>query len=102
MKFPWWYLEGMPVDVHIPPVLRSHSGGDRAVQTSPGTIRDIIEELGARHPGLAGQILAEDGELHRFVNLYVNDEDVRYLDGLDTEVLESDVVSILPAVAGGR
>lgn len=92
----------MPVEVHIPPVLRSHVGGDREVQTSPGTIRDIIEELRGRHPGLADQLLGEDGQLHRFVNVYLNDEDVRYLDGLDTEVSESDTLSILPAVAGGR
>lgn len=92
----------MPVEVRIPAVLRNHVGGARAVETSSGSLREVLAELGQRHSGLRDQLLGEGGELNRFVNIYINDEDVRYLDGLDTKVAEDDVVAILPAVAGGH
>ncbi len=66
-----------------------------------GPLRELLENLGNQYPALREQVLDEDGQLHRFVNIYVNDEDVRYLDGLETKVAEGDVVAILPAVAGG-
>ncbi len=91
----------MPVQVRIPAVLRSHTGGATSVDASPGTLRDVVSELAGRYPGLADQLLGDEGELHRFVNVYINDEDVRYLDGLDTKLGDGDVLSLLPAVAGG-
>ncbi|MDQ4149876.1 MAG: MoaD family protein [Actinomycetota bacterium] len=91
----------MPVKVNIPAVLRSAVGGSKSVEGQSGTLRDLLEGLGSQYPALREQVFGEDGGLHRFVNVYVNDEDVRYLDGLDTKVAEGDVVAILPAVAGG-
>jgi len=91
----------MAVVVRIPAVLRTHVGGSSSVRVSPGTLRDVVTELVGVYPPLGDQLLGEDGELHRFVNIYLNDEDVRYLDGLDTKLGDGDVLSILPAVAGG-
>lgn len=91
----------MPVVVKIPAVLRSQVGGVTSVQAAPGTLRDVVSELAVQYPPLATQLLGDEGQLHRFVNVYVNDEDVRYLDGLDTKLGDGDVLSILPAVAGG-
>jgi len=91
----------MPVKVQVPAVLRPHVGGQRSVEASPGTLRDVIAELVGAHPSLSEHLLGEDGQLHRFVNVYVNDEDVRYLEGLDTKLGDGDVLAILPAVAGG-
>jgi len=91
----------MPVKVQVPAVLRPHVGGQRSVEASPGTLRDVIAELVGAHPSLSEHLLGEDGQLHRFVNVYVNDEDVRYLEGLDTKLSDGDVLAILPAVAGG-
>ena len=67
-----------------------------------GPLRELLMDLGNQYPELKEQVLDDEGQLHRFVNVYVNDEDVRYLDGLDTKVAEGDVVAILPAVAGGQ
>lgn len=91
----------MPVEVRIPAVLRNHVSGAKAVSAASGNLRDVLAEIGGRFPGLKDQLLGEDGGLNRFVNVYLNDEDVRYLEGLDTKVAEDDVLSILPAVAGG-
>lgn len=91
----------MPVEVRLPTLLRAAAGGRSAVSVDGATVREVLETLGAEHPGLAGQLLGEDGALHRFVNVYLDDDDVRYLDGLDTKVADEAVVSILPAVAGG-
>jgi MoaD family protein len=91
----------MPVKVQVPAVLRSHVGGQRAVEAAPGTLRDVVGELVGAYPSLGEHLLGEDGQLHRFVNVYVNDEDVRYLDGLDTKLADGAVLAILPAVAGG-
>ena len=83
-------------------MLRPAVGGERVVDAQGSTLRELIGNLDARHPGFAGQLLdADTGEQRRFVNLYVNDEDVRYLGGLDTPLSDGDVISILPAVAGG-
>ena len=91
----------MPVEVRLPTVLRPHVGGRSTVEAEAGTIGGVLTALVAAYPGLAGQVLTEDGTLHRFVNVYVNDDDVRYLDQLDTKVADGVTVSILPAVAGG-
>ena len=91
----------MPVDVRLPIVLRSQAGGQSTVTVKGSTIGDVLRELVAEYPGMQGQLLNEDGSLHRFVNVYVNDDDVRYLSALDTPVTEGDEVSLLPAVAGG-
>jgi molybdopterin synthase sulfur carrier subunit len=91
----------MPVTVKIPTILRQHVGGEPTVQGEGRTLRDLLNDLDGRFPGLRQGILGEDGGLHRFVNVYVNEEDVRYLGSLDAPVSEGDTVSILPAVAGG-
>ncbi|HJR18379.1 MAG TPA: MoaD/ThiS family protein [Actinomycetota bacterium] len=92
----------MAVEVRIPTILRKHTGGAKAVESSGATVREIIDRLDGDHPGLKGAILAEGGEIHRFINIYLNDEDIRFSGALETPVADGDVVSILPAVAGGR
>jgi sulfur-carrier protein len=82
-------------------MLRQTVGGERSVSAEGSTLRELIANVDARHPGFAGQLLETNGQQRTFVNIYVNDEDVRYLQGLDTPVAEGDVISILPAVAGG-
>ena len=91
----------MAVEVRIPTILRKHTGGEKAVPADGDTVRDLLGDLDRRYPGIAGQLLTEDGSLHRFVNVYVNDEDVRFLGALDAKLSDGDVVAILPAVAGG-
>ena len=91
----------MAVEVKIPTVFRKFTSNEATVELDPGTIGELIDQLGERYPGLKDQLLADDGQLHRFVNVYVNDEDARYLDKLDTKVSEGDKVSLLPSVAGG-
>jgi sulfur-carrier protein len=90
------------VRVKLPTILRRHTGGEAVVEGSGGTLRDVLRDIDARYPGLAASVITEDGDLHRFVNVYLNDEDVRYLGALETDVAEGDVIAILPAVAGGR
>jgi sulfur-carrier protein len=91
----------MAVDVRLPTVLRPHAGGLSTVSANGATIGEVLNDLVTRYPGMAGQVLTEDGALHRFVNVYVDDDDVRYLEQLDTKVADGATVSILPAVAGG-
>ncbi|MGH9087418.1 MAG: ubiquitin-like small modifier protein 1 [Acidimicrobiales bacterium] len=91
----------MAVEVRIPTVLRAAAEGRSAVEAEGATIGEVLSELTQRYPGMGGQLLTERGDLHRFVNVYVNDDDVRYLEKLETKVGPDDVVSILPAVAGG-
>jgi molybdopterin converting factor small subunit len=86
--------------VRIPPPLRPDTGGEPVVQASGGTVRDILDDLASRFPSLGSRVL-EDGEVARFVNVYVGGEDVRTRDGLDTPVEEGETVILLPAVAGG-
>jgi sulfur-carrier protein len=88
--------------VKLPTILRSHAGGEKQVDADGATLREVLSDLETRYPGITTTVLTEDGALHRFVNVYVNDEDVRYLGSLETEVRDGDTVSILPAVAGGR
>jgi molybdopterin synthase sulfur carrier subunit len=89
------------VQVRIPTVLRKYTEQQAVVEEEPGTIGDLIARLEARYPGVREQLLTENGELRRFVNVYLNDEDVRYLDQLETPTSEGDTVSLLPSVAGG-
>lgn len=91
----------MAVEVRIPTVFRKYTSDQAMVELEPGTIADLIDQLEARHPGMKGQLLTVEGQLHRFVNVYVNDEDARYLEKLDTKVADGDTVSLLPSVAGG-
>ena len=91
----------MAVEVRIPTILRKHTDGEKAVQAEGDTVRELLGDLDRRYPGIAGQLLNEDGTLHRFVNVYLNDEDIRFLGTLDAQVGDRDVVAILPAVAGG-
>jgi sulfur-carrier protein len=88
--------------VKIPPVLRAHTGGEAQVPAEGSTVGDILESLVSAHPDTRDQLFSEDGDLNRFVNIYLNDEDVRVLDGLETAVDDGDSVVILPAMAGGR
>ena len=82
-------------------MLRPHTEGQAVVRADGATIGEVLADLVARFPGLQGQLVTDTGEMHRFVNVYVNDDDVRYMDKLDTKVGGDDTVSILPAVAGG-
>ena len=91
----------MPVEVRIPTVLRPYTGGEKSVDGSGATLDELFADLDSRHPGLRER-LVEDGQLRRFVNVYLNDEDVRFLGGLDAPVKDGDTVTVLPAVAGGR
>lgn len=91
----------MAVEVRIPTVFRKFTGNEAVAEVEGGTVGELIDELGQRFPGFREQVMTPEGELHRYVNVYVNDEDARYLDKLDTKVGEGDVVSLLPSVAGG-
>ncbi|HET9671621.1 MAG TPA: ubiquitin-like small modifier protein 1 [Actinomycetota bacterium] len=91
----------MAVQVKLPTILRKHAAGEPKVSAEGATVREVLQDLESRYPGVTKNVLADDGGLHRFVNVYLNDEDVRYLGSLETEVGEGDTVSILPAVAGG-
>jgi len=87
--------------VRVPPVLRQHTGGATEVSVGGERVGAVLEALVAEHPDTEAQIFSDDGELNRFVNVYLNDEDVRVLDGLDTPVADTDTIMILPAMAGG-
>jgi sulfur-carrier protein len=91
----------VPVEVRLPAILRQHTDGEAVVVGEGETVRQVLDDLEGRYPGLRARIVADDGALHRFVNLYLNDEDVRFLGVLDTEVRDGDTIAILPAVAGG-
>ena len=91
----------MPVEVRLPTILRSHAGGAPSVTVEGSTVGELFDGLVARYPGLKGQLVTESGDLHKFVNVYRNDDDIRYTGRLDTPVEDNDVVSIIPAVAGG-
>ncbi len=88
------------ISVEIPTILRTYTGGQRAVSAQGATLAEVVASLDAAHPGI-GERLLDGGSLRRFVNVYLNDEDVRFLDGLGSAVKDGDTVTILPAVAGG-
>jgi molybdopterin synthase sulfur carrier subunit len=90
----------MSVEVRIPTVLRTYTGGQKAVHGNGATLQEVLEDIDARNPGLKGRIVEAEA-LRRFVNVYVNDEDVRFSGGLNAATTDGDVVVVLPAVAGG-
>jgi molybdopterin converting factor small subunit len=90
----------MAIEVRIPTILRTYTDGAKAVQGTGSTLADLFTDLESRHGGLRER-LVDDGGLRRFVNVYLNDEDVRFLSGLQTPVKDGDTVTVLPAVAGG-
>ena len=87
--------------VWIPQVLRAQAGGNKQLELIGGTVGEVVDALSSQYPALRGQLLSDEGQLNRFVNVYVNGQDVRYLEGLATSVDERDEVRILPAMAGG-
>ena len=87
--------------IKIPPVLRSSTAGEKEVHAEGENVGELLNALASQHPATEGQLFSEEGDLNRYVNVYLNDEDVRVLDGLDTTVGGSDVLVILPAMAGG-
>ena len=90
----------MPVEVRVPTILRSYTSGEKVVTAEGASLEAVVSDLDARYPGIADR-LVDDSGLRRFVNVYLNDEDVRFLDGLNTPVDADDSITILPAVAGG-
>jgi len=88
--------------VKIPPVLRPSVGGEKQVSADGSNVGEVLKALATEHPQTQSQLFSSEGELNRYVNVYLNDEDVRVLDGLETAVGESDTIVILPAMAGGR
>ena len=91
----------MTIEVRVPTVLREHTGGEKKVAGDGATLQSLLDDLESRYPGLRGALVDSEGRLHRFINVYANDEDVRFLGGLETPLEDGDTVSILPAVAGG-
>ncbi|MGI8703117.1 MAG: ubiquitin-like small modifier protein 1 [Candidatus Limnocylindrales bacterium] len=87
--------------IRIPPVLRAEAGNRKQVEASGETVRAVLDSLVAQYPGLRDQLLDAEGALNRFVNVYLNDQDIRYLQELDTQVTERDTIVVLPAMAGG-
>jgi molybdopterin converting factor small subunit len=92
----------MAIDVSIPTILRQYTEGAKRVEASGATLAEVVDDLEARHSGLKARLVEDDGSLRRFVNVYLNDEDVRFLDGINSPVSDGDNVTILPAVAGGQ
>jgi sulfur-carrier protein len=90
----------MAIEVRIPTILRTYTGGEKAVSAEGASLSALIDDLEASHPGLKERLI-ENGDLRRFVNVYVNDEDVRFIGGLEAELKDGDQVVVLPAVAGG-
>ncbi|WP_037608343.1 MoaD/ThiS family protein [Streptacidiphilus rugosus] len=91
----------MSVNVRIPTILRTYTGGSAEVKAEGATLAEVIKDLEANHAGIAARLLDDNGKLRRFVNVYVNEDDVRFADGLETATPEGAGVSIIPAVAGG-
>jgi molybdopterin synthase sulfur carrier subunit len=91
----------MAIEVKIPTILRTYTGGAKSVEGNGDTLAALIDDLDASHPGLKGRLITDEGGLHRFVNVYVNDEDVRFTGSLETPIKDGDAVTVLPAVAGG-
>jgi molybdopterin synthase sulfur carrier subunit len=92
----------MAIEVRIPTILRTYTDGAKAVEGSGDTLDALLKDLDSRHTGLRERLVTTEGGLHRFVNVYVNDEDVRFLGSLDTPLKDGDNVTVLPAVAGGQ
>jgi molybdopterin synthase sulfur carrier subunit len=90
----------MSIRIHIPTPMRPHTDNQAVVEAAGGTVKALLDNLGQKYPAISGRLF-ENGQVRRFINLYLNDEDVRYLDNLDTAVKDGDELSIIPAVAGG-
>ena len=90
------------IKVRIPTPLRPMTGGKNVVEITGSSVAEIIENLGAAHPGVKERICDEQGEVRRFINIYVNEEDIRFLTGKETPLKEGDEMSIIPAIAGGK
>ncbi|MDT5043796.1 MAG: sulfur-carrier protein [Actinoplanes sp.] len=91
----------MAIEVRVPTILRSYTAGAKVVEGSGDTLGALIDDLDSKHKGLKGRLITDEGALHRFVNVYVNDEDVRFLGALDAKLADGDSITVLPAVAGG-
>ena len=91
----------MAIEVKIPTILRTYTGGEKTVEAKGDTLSAVIDDLDSSHTGLKGRLITDEGALHRFVNIYINDEDVRFTGSLESAVKDGDTVTILPAVAGG-
>ncbi len=91
----------MAVQVKVPTILSTYTGGAKLVEESGDTLDALLSDVDSRHEGLRGRLIADDGSLHRFVNVYINNEDVRFLGSLEAPLKDGDTVTILPAVAGG-
>ena len=94
-------VEAKPIEVRVTAVLQKLVGGEKRVEATGSTVAELLDDIDSRHPGFKGHMFGEDGKLHRFVNVYLNDEDIRYTGGADTPVKGGDVIDILPALAGG-
>lgn len=93
---------GPTVTIRVTAILQKLTGGQKSVEAKGGTVGLLLEDIESRYPGFKAQMYGDDGKLHRFVNVYLNDEDIRYTGGLETAVKEGDVLDILPALAGGN
>jgi molybdopterin converting factor small subunit len=91
----------MSINVRVPTILRTYTGGESEVTAEGGTLAEVLESLDGTYPGIKGRIVDEQGDLRRFVNVYVGNDDVRFLEGLGTQVADGTQVSVIPAVAGG-
>jgi MoaD family protein len=91
----------MTIEVKIPTILRTYTGGAKSVEAKGDSLSAVIDDLDSNYPGLKGRLITGEGSLHRFVNVYVNDEDVRFTGSLETPLKDGDSVTVLPAVAGG-
>jgi molybdopterin converting factor small subunit len=91
----------MPAEVQLPSILRPFAQGEKQVSAEGATVGEVFADLAKRFPGMGDQLVTDTGELRRFVNVYLDDEDIRYVDGLNSKVGDGSVISILPAVAGG-
>ena len=91
----------MAVEVRIPTIFQKLVGDEKSVSSAGSNIHEVLDKLESDYPGFKERLTNEDGEIHRFVKIYVNNEDIRYLDQLETNLADGDVVTILPAVAGG-
>lgn len=90
----------MAIEVRIPTILRTYTGGEKAVDATGSTLSAVIDDLEGNHPGIKERLI-DNGDLRRFINIYVNDEDVRFIGGLEAELKDGDQIVVLPAVAGG-
>ena len=90
------------IEVRVTAVLQKLTGGQKTIEATGATVGEVLEDIDRRFPGFRAQMYGEDGKLHRFVNIYLNDEDIRYTGGVDTAVKQGDVIDILPALAGGQ